>query len=237
MNAVEFGNQFPLFAVFAGGLLFPMAAGLMSSFTHCAGMCGPIHFYFAARQGKQVYAYHLGRITTYALLGLLAGWLGQKILSPETLGLPSVMRLGASIVAGLYVLMALRFLGVDAINRFFEKGAARLSSHRLFRHLIKQEGNGSTLFAAGLVGGLLPCPTTQAVLVYSVGLGNPFAGSFAMLALGVSTLPVFIALLPRLAKGPKAGIWLYHRALGVFFVALAGWRIHGAWFADVPHCH
>ena len=56
--------------------------GLLGSF-HCVGMCGPIAFMLPIdRKNKtkgffQILSYHLGRLTTYSLIGLLFGFLGK----------------------------------------------------------------------------------------------------------------------------------------------------------------
>src|SRR3954469_14309814 len=59
--------------------------GLMGSL-HCAGMCGPLVLMTpvvghsrASRVASRV-LYHLGRITTYALIGLLFGMIGKSIV-------------------------------------------------------------------------------------------------------------------------------------------------------------
>src|ERR1035438_3184348 len=58
-------------------------AGVLGSLGHCAGMCGPIVAAFGLSQGKhggsawtRHLRFQLGRITTYAVLGGLIGFLG-----------------------------------------------------------------------------------------------------------------------------------------------------------------
>src|SRR5204863_790066 len=56
--------------------------GLISSF-HCIGMCGPIALMLPvdrsnpAKKVSQIFTYHLGRLTAYATIGLLFGFLGR----------------------------------------------------------------------------------------------------------------------------------------------------------------
>ena len=64
-------------------LLVMWCAGLLGSVGHCAGMCGPIVASFGlaqARDGGRLWPRHLlfqaGRVTTYAVLGGLIGYLG-----------------------------------------------------------------------------------------------------------------------------------------------------------------
>ena len=50
---------------------------------HCVGMCGPIAFLLPVDRKNsynkiaQISLYHLGRLITYASMGLLFGWLGS----------------------------------------------------------------------------------------------------------------------------------------------------------------
>ena len=61
-----------------------LVLGLLGSF-HCIGMCGPIAFMLpvdrenSVRKAGQVFVYHFGRIFSYALLGLLFGWIGKGL--------------------------------------------------------------------------------------------------------------------------------------------------------------
>ena len=63
-------------------LLSAIIFGLLGSF-HCIGMCGPIAFMLPIdRVNKtkgffQILSYHLGRLFTYSLIGLLFGFLGR----------------------------------------------------------------------------------------------------------------------------------------------------------------
>ncbi|WP_438977806.1 urease accessory protein UreH domain-containing protein, partial [Polaribacter sp.] len=62
-------------------LLSALIFGLLGSF-HCIGMCGPIAFMLPVDREKpikrflQILSYHLGRIFTNAIIGILFGLLG-----------------------------------------------------------------------------------------------------------------------------------------------------------------
>jgi sulfite exporter TauE/SafE len=57
--------------------------GFLGSF-HCVGMCGPIAFLLPvdrknpAKRVLQLISYHLGRIFTYSILGLVFGIVGKR---------------------------------------------------------------------------------------------------------------------------------------------------------------
>ena len=64
-------------------LLSALVFGLLGSF-HCIGMCGPIAFMLPVDRSNnfkkisQIFLYHLGRIFSYSLIGLLFGLLGKS---------------------------------------------------------------------------------------------------------------------------------------------------------------
>lgn len=220
-------------------VLIPMVVGLASSLTHCAGMCAPIHFFLASKQGKAVHAYHAGRVTTYAALGLVAGSLGHAVFQTEPLG--PWAKVTATVLAVMYGLMAMHWFGFLPIGQWIEKSIGKRMARPAARIMPQfrsgGKASGLTLYGAGLAGGLLPCPTTQAMLLFSVGLSHVWTGAIAMAVMGLGTMPIFLALRPKWAGGPKRHARVFASLLGVIFVALAIQKVHGAWFVAVPRCH
>jgi uncharacterized protein len=220
----------------SGGLLFPIAVGLGSSFTHCAGMCGPIHIFLAAKggHGKAVWLYHAGRITGYGVLGATLGALGQAfsaLSSPE-------FRLSAGIaLAALYTLFGLGLLGWLPSGLNLEKRLSFLFPARLMGRMSAAGSDRRVLFPAGLMASLLPCPSTHAVLLWSLGLGHAWKSGLAMVLLGVSTLPVFAVLLHGIPFRPAWSGRVYQGLLGFLFLGLSAWRIYGIATAGSASCH
>jgi sulfite exporter TauE/SafE len=216
--------------------MFPIAVGLGSSFTHCAGMCGPIHFFLAAKggYGRAIWLYHAGRISGYGLLGLAIGLLGRVFMGLSSNG----FRISAAIVlAAAYSLFGLGLLGWLPKGLGLEKRLGALFPARLFARLSGAGGKRSLLFPAGLMASLLPCPSTHAVLLWSLGLDQAWKSSLAMVLLGVSTLPVF-AVIPRgtLARPAWSGR-MYQGMLGMAFLGLSLWRIYGIATHGPASCH
>ena len=63
---------------------FAIALGLLGSL-HCAAMCGPLMLAIPGADGQGRFItdrilYQLGRITTYAALGVIAGLAGKSLL-------------------------------------------------------------------------------------------------------------------------------------------------------------
>lgn len=219
-------------------LVAALIIGLGSSVTHCAGMCAPIHFFLASRRGKGVYTYHLGRLTTYITLGLTAGSIGKGL---DWSGKPFGIKLAAILLAGVYLAMALHWFGLWRLAGGLEKMWSQWLSGPVLKRMrsaIQTDSIGQPgLFGMGLAGGLLPCPTTQAMLIIALGLGRPIWSAIAMLVLGVGTLPVFMALTPRAVRAPgRFGRYFTH-SMGIVFLVLAAHKIHAAWFQAIPACH
>jgi uncharacterized protein len=223
-------------ATIAGGMLFPMAVGLGSSFTHCAGMCGPIHLFLAAKggHGNGIWLYHAGRITGYALLGAFLGALGQAF---SGLSSPAFRISAGFALAVLYTLFGLGMLGWLPSRMNLERRLSFLFPARLMGRLSASASNRRILFPAGLMASLLPCPSTHAVLLWSLGLGHAWKSALAMVLLGICTLPVFAVLRNGI---PFRSAWsgrAYQTMLGVLFLGLSAWRIYGIATLGPAHCH
>ena len=97
-------------------MLASFLLGLLGSLGHCVGMCSAVvvlldrQASFQGNNSAWVLA-HLGRITTYALLGLTVGLLGQSlyIFSAD---LPRIQGILSIIFAIIAFYMALAFIGI-----------------------------------------------------------------------------------------------------------------------------
>lgn len=180
--------------------------GLAAS-VHCIVMCGPLMMMVLSareRRGRAAFLYHAGRLTTYALLGVIAGALGNLA------ALAGFGRL-LSIAAGLALLWtAARRAGWLHVGREPGSGpGARLGSGLGLspgRHVTIALGNATRmmrakwaessplhLVSAGIVNGLLPCGPVYAALTASAALGDSAQSTGFMLAFGAGTLPALAA--------------------------------------------
>lgn len=158
----------------SAALLGAFLAGLAGS-PHCILMCGP----FAAACGRVgggtgVFAWHLGRISSYAGLGALAGLFGAALPGPAWLGtaLGTVLLVWfAAALAGLAPEPRLVVPGVAAAGRLLG------TNHPLGR------------FAFGMINGVIPCGLVYSALSLPVALGSPKAGALAMALFGLGTSP------------------------------------------------
>src|ERR1044071_2954583 len=158
------------------------ALGLVGSL-HCAGMCGPLAFALPA-VGRTTAAYvlgrvvyNLGRLATYALLGVAFGIVGQ------TFALAGLQRL-ASLIAGSAILLGLAAssrlaVGAPAVKWvvWIKAGLGRLLQQRTL----------ASLFALGALNGLLPCGLVYAACIGAAAFGGIVSGLEYMLAFGLGT--------------------------------------------------
>ena len=183
-------------------LLGVALVGLLGS-VHCVGMCGGIvgALSGAVHAGgvpertpwSLLVAYNAGRITSYTLAGVLAGWLGSATLSlfaPERVADVGLTLSGLFLLAfGLYVSNWWQGLTV------LERVGARLW-HRIEpwgRGLLPVRHPGQAL-ALGTLWGWLPCGLVYATLVWSLTTADPLRGAALMAAFGLGTLPMLLMM-------------------------------------------
>ncbi|MBI2949878.1 MAG: sulfite exporter TauE/SafE family protein [Verrucomicrobia bacterium] len=163
--------------------------GLVGSL-HCAGMCGPLAFALPATgrtwlsllAGRA--AYNLGRIVTYCVLGGVFGLAGQSFALAGFQRWLSLIA-GVAVLAGLASSCSQR-LGVPAA-----KAANRVKT-ALARLLCR--GTLATSFSFGLINGFLPCGLVYAACAAAAASASLLTGAQSMLAFGLGTVPMMLAI-------------------------------------------
>ena len=212
----------------AGGPTLPglLLAGLTGGMMHCGPMCGGFvlgqvsdrlarlpagRMCEAARIGSALLLpYHLGRLTSYAMLGALAATLGAaaggqpwfRALSSGLLLLGALLFAAHAIVRAVPSLRAV-LPRLDAAPPVWGRTLARLS-----RRIDRGRWGGGLLL--GLVLGFLPCGILYAALAVAAASGAPGRGALAMLAFGLGTMPSLIAV--GLAGHLAARVWRHRLA-------------------------
>jgi sulfite exporter TauE/SafE len=221
-------------ALAGAGLWAAFLLGLTGGFGHCLAMCGPFVAAASLAEGEGRTAgakvptpvwfqgsYHLGRLATYTLLGLLLGLLGQagalaglgSAFSPDVLTRWLKVAAGASLIVLGAVLLAsaLRRRGFRV-----PEPTALVANRAWFRRataaLARRPRWG---FALGMLMGLLPCAPLLPVEIAALATGVPLYGAMTMLAFGIGTVPALAGL------GVASGL-VGTRARGWFSVATAG---------------
>lgn len=173
--------------------LSALAIGFLGSF-HCVGMCGPIAMALPGmNQSKLAFLlgrllYNLGRITTYSILGLLAG------LAGHTLALAGFQKT-VSIASGILILVIVLIPSISRQTKlngsfiYSWTNAIKLAFKKLFTLRSK-----FTLYWIGLVNGLLPCGFVYLAVIASLGSPEKAGGMAYMLLFGLGTLPMMFTL-------------------------------------------
>lgn len=170
------------------GITITFIMGLTGSL-HCAGMCGPIIWVMPFQQQGgvkkwlSIFGYHIGRVTTYALLGAF-------LFSFKSLFNP-ILQQYISIALGLLLLI------VGVISFFPSKVSFKLPWAQLVQNKLGKfmaHPHPASLFAAGMLNGLLPCGLVYMALSTAVAAPNVYNAISLMYAFGIGTMPMLIAL-------------------------------------------
>lgn len=167
--------------------------GLISSL-HCIGMCGPIAMMLPlgrhnpTSMALQLMVYHAGRLSAYALLGLVFGILGKGLFLA---GLQQQL----SIIAGI-IMIVIALVPEKVFAKYnFSKPVYRLIA-KVKSSLGGQLRNKSTkgFYLTGMFNGLLPCALVYAALFGAIAMQDEFRGVAYMLLYGLGTVPLMSAV-------------------------------------------
>jgi hypothetical protein len=200
-------------------LVSAFLVGLLGS-VHCLGMCGGIVGALTLglkadirRSPRSLLPYlifyNAGRIASYATAGALLGLASAQVLAL----VPAVTaRLGAAILSGGFMIA----LGLYLAGWWPGLSLLERAGGKLWRHL---EPIGRRLLPIdhplkagllGLVWGWLPCGMVYAALAWSLTAGSAAHGALLMVAFGLGTLPMLLAM-----GGAAHGLATFVRLPGV----------------------
>ncbi len=191
---------------------------------HCTAMCGGFAVAASARRGEGV-AWHAGRLTTYALLGAIAGAAGGRIAGP---GLP-----GQLIVGALLVVFCGHLAGLIHLPSLLPARLVQLASRLLARPgLLPRLG-------FGILTGLLPCGLVYAAVGLALVSGGALSVAGIMLAFGLTTIPALavasVGMRRLLVRFPRIRPVM---AAGVLLMGLSALHARAPVAAEKPpSCH
>ena len=166
--------------------------GLAGSF-HCIGMCGPIAFVIPVdrtnkvKAGFQTILYHVGRLLTYSLIGLLFGIIGKGLYLAGFQQRLSIL-MGAIMI--LIVLLPNSVSGNFKIAQPFYR-AIGLVKQKMGLYLSKK--SNKSIFFIGFFNGFLPCGLVYMAVLGAISSGNYSDGLLYMLLFGLGTVPMMTA--------------------------------------------
>ncbi|MDN5205049.1 sulfite exporter TauE/SafE family protein [Fulvivirgaceae bacterium BMA10] len=170
-------------------LLSAFLVGLFGSL-HCLGMCGPIVLALPKRK-KHLHRkliYNLGRISTYALFGIVIGTIGQGIY---WFGFQQIL----SIFLGVTILLLLLFGKQKVLNLsgFAPFGKFVTFVKSKFQKYIHRDDLMSS-YLLGAVNGLLPCGLVYMAVAGALATGHVFGAMLYMILFGLGTLPMMLGV-------------------------------------------
>lgn len=213
-------------------LVTALVAGLLGS-GHCFGMCGGI----AGGLGTMIrrpsdisvlwpaLVFNLGRLISYALLGLIVAGLLQS--AGGAIAVPEWGRTLRIITAVFILLIGLQFLLDWKGLNIIERGGAVIWK-RISPLAVKastQSGMAGRFFL-GLCWGFLPCGLVYTLLLTAASTGVAWQGGLVMLAFGVGTLPAMLGMtLAAPALSSLLSDKTVRRVIGLALVLLALWTL------------
>lgn len=225
-------------------LVLAVFMGALVSGWHCALMCGGIaaaieqpreghaHSAIALQSRSQLFylqlMMHLGRVTTYVLLGALAAWLGSSVWQQDII---PIQRPLFALTSLILLMMGVRLLRQRnksplLVGKWL---GARMATYwsKTIGHFA---GHRSRWFS-GMLWGLVPCGLVYSVLPLAFLSGDVWTGAVLMLAFGLGTLPNLLLISKFSSILTQFGqyLWVRYIAAGLLFSAgLFG--LYRAWY-------
>jgi sulfite exporter TauE/SafE len=197
-------------------LLLVASLGFLGSFGHCVGMCGPIAMAFslanpdpgdASGPGKasqmRQFAFHVllnvGRLASYALVGIAIGGLGSVLVAGgQMAGVGSLLRRVIGLLTGsLLIGLGLRQVAPGLLPKLpLVHPLQGTLHHRLNQAMaqVSQSPHWWTPALLGLAWGLIPCGFLYAAQLKAAEATTPQGGALVMLAFGLGTAPMMVGV-------------------------------------------
>ncbi len=205
-----------MYSILVAGFILGFAGSL-----HCVGMCGPLSLAIptghlnAVLKTVSLVVYQLGRVATYALLGLLFGFAGKGIYVAGvqqwfsiTMGIVIIMMAGFNFVRS-------RSVHFTFLNKLY------LQLAQLMSKIMQTKPGISGFFLLGMANGLLPCGMVYIALATALSFNEVSSAVVFMALFGSGTLPAMM-LVAYTRQLFKNGITQKLRTIVPYFVMLTG---------------
>ena len=164
--------------------------GLIGS-AHCIGMCGPLVMSLPIfnktplEKTISMLLYHIGKIMSYVILGLIAGFFGKQLFVLNTQQQLSII-IGSIMI--VYVVWVFLIHPKYSIKPFpFLEQPVLFGLARLFK-----SKKTVSFFVIGILNGLLPCGMVYLALGSAMASGTIANGALFMLFFGLGTIPALL---------------------------------------------
>lgn len=220
-------------------LLLAVFLGALVSGWHCALMCGGISAAIERpraletplrAKSKLFYlqlVMHLGRITTYTILGAVAAWVGVVVWQQNMI---PIQRPLFAFTALILIFMGLRLLRIGKSKKLL--GGKWLSTKiaGYWAKYLGQMATGPSRWFSGMLWGLVPCGLVYSVLPLAFLSGDVATGAALMLVFGLGTLPNLLLISKFSTALTQFGqyTWVRYFAATLLFTA-GGFGLYRAW--------
>lgn len=184
-----------------------LIAGVVGSFTHCAGMCGPFVMgqvcsksddikgdslsEFSRLKAGALLPYHLGRSTTYTMLGIAATILTREL---SDLSFMKYLTAGLLMLAGaIFIFTALKGLGIIKFSRQIQPSKIANIISKISTPLMANS-RGIKGYFLGLLLGFLPCGFLYAAIITVASTADPLIAGLAMIVFTIGTIPALFMI-------------------------------------------
>lgn len=210
-------------------------AGLAGSVTHCTGMCGPFVMSFTPAasdnklerlKGLLLLPYHMGRMTTYVLLGIIAGLFASHTAHAVPL-LGNTLPAALLAIGGL--LFFLQFLGFSGLT--VQLPSLPRAMQMTITGLSKSP-TGWRGYVMGIILGFLPCGLLLSAVLIAASAPHWWMAGTGMALFALATMPALNAVAifknhitskkPEWINGIRKGLTL---ANSIALFILAGVRL------------
>lgn len=131
--------------------------------------------------------YNLGRVSSYAIMGAVFGFLGQALAFSH-----AVIGYVYFVIGLLMVLMGLSLLGKIRFLTSLESSLAMHPKVKSSFSYLMQSSNKSSFYLLGMLNGFLPCGLVYFFLISAVATASWFWGMVTMTIFGISTMPALL---------------------------------------------
>ena len=170
-------------------LISAFILGLLGSF-HCVGMCGPIAFMLPVDRNNtfkkvtQISLYHIGRLLSYSIMGLVFGLIGKSL---NLFGFQQQLSIIIGVLMIIVILIPYKTFNKYNISKPIYKVISKVKS-ALGSALKKKTSD--TFLTIGFLNGFLPCGLVYMAVFGAIAGGNAAEGSLYMAFFGLGTIPL-----------------------------------------------
>lgn len=210
-------------------------SGLLGGFGHCLAMCGPLVLsYSVTVRDKSLLPhifYNLGRISTYALLGGMAGMTGSFVsIAGHIYGLQRAVMMLAGVVI---ILMGIGLAGWLPFAGHFKDSEILFSPFiSRIKKLTSEKMTDFSYYPVGVFLGFVPCGLLYTALLSTARAGMEAQNHFEGFLEGILIMTLFGAgtMPPLLLFGKIIGLISVRMRTGLYKVAAVVMIVTGAIF-------